>query len=519
MLHYASNPSNAAAPTGLTMPPAGYRPERERGPRSGNTPREGEADRAAAPRAAGPAPGATPASPAVSAQSQYDPSKPFSSLFGGKSASEAAHQALSQGQSHHGALSQLDYPLPHEEAARASKGNFQGSSEQQPRPVGYEQDHRPAYPSTTGPAGGPRPKVLYDPQSNEYRPLERDTPKASYSAKAPEKKVPRAAGPPASEDAVDEKASARRSLQVNRIEQNTEQKWARAKESAPAGSSAETTIARPSRHIAAAEGHDENETHEQGREAYLAERKALRQKERDERGPRTKGFLFKFNAEGAVERVLTAEELEAKQRKLDRAANKLPKRTDTVEPSYDHLDFDHLTKEEFQALPKAKKDEIRAKHQAEKAARRAEPREARQDARRSQYASEHAEDLSVENLSIAGHKVPSSAASSGPCDHGDLDIQQTAWEIDAHRSQQPIKAFVPGQGYGHAVPSVPLPHEMPMQNWREGAQVIPAARIEQQQQQSHLHHQQPYQTIVQPHTYQPIIHQPVLNHAPAQQTW
>ncbi len=516
MLHYASNPSNPAA-TGLTMPPAGYRPERERGPRSGNTPREGEADRAAAPRTAGPAPGPTAASPAVSAQSQYDPSKPFSSLFGGKSAAEAAHQAQSQGQSHHGALSQLDYPLPHEEAARAARGNFPSSSEQQSRPVGYDQEHRPAYPSAAGPAGGPRPKMLYDPQSNEYRTLERDTPKASYSAKAPEKKVPRATGPPASEDVVDEKASARKSLQVNRIEQNTEQKWARAKESAPAASNAE--IVRPSRHVAAAEGHDENETHEQGREAYLAERKALRQKERDERGPRTKGFLFKFNAEGAVERVLTAEELEAKQRKLDRAANKAPKRTEAVElPSYDHLDFDHLTKEEFQALPKAKKDEIRAKHQAEKAARRAEPREARQDTRRSQYASEHVDDLpAVENLSIVGHKVPSSAASSAPCDHGDLDIQQTAWEIDAHRSQQPIKSFVPGQGYGHAVPSVPLPHEMPMQNWREGAQVIPAARIEQQ---SHLHHQQQsYQTIVQPHSYQPIIHQPVLNHAPAQQTW
>jgi len=563
-LHMNAHYVNINNPNGSAngVPPSGYRPERERGPRSGNTPREGEADRAAAPapRAVATASPVVSDRRAASNASPYDPSKSFSSLFGGKAPQEGAYaQQEGQGQSQGHAVSKQDYPLPHEEVIRANRVYNPAPAPEAPHvAAGYQQEQRAfGSPATSG---GPRQKMLFDPQSNEYRPLEKDTVKAPYANKVPVKK-PECAGPPVSEEAAEDKASVlRKTLQVNRIEQNTSaDKWSRGKESAPAAEAA-SAPARPVHTVRPhTEGnHEETETYEQGRDEYLAERKALRLKERQERGPRTKGFLFRFTADGNIERVLTAEELEAKARKAERAA--APRQTATkrgaedgsaaarVElTNFDHLDFDNLTKEEFQSLPKAKKEEIRAKHAADKAARRTggaqdardgrevrEPREVREvrdtrpprENRLPQYGAEP-EELNVGSLNL-GY-----SAHSGGHDHGDLDIQQMARENDAYRSLQPIKAFVPGQGYGgplDAPPQQPL-----MQNWREGAQVIPAARVEQhlphqphpthQGHPAHLLHQQhqqlPYPAIIQPHSY-PIIHQPhqpVVNLGHDQQSW
>ena len=480
------------------MPPAGIvRPERERGPRSGNTPRDrndGEQERGArlVPVAS--------SSPVVAdhrvatvspSASQYDPNKPFSSLFGGKSSGD--HNP----------------PFHDERGSESPPSSQQGAKNAREYNPAVEQ--RQSYDTTQRSTAAPRTKMLFDPQSNEYRTMEKEVPKAPYPNKAGPKKIERS-GPPAAEIPDD----SRKTMQVNRIEQNTGDKWSRAKETAQPSSSAAAVAAasrhreEPARH-SAPEPSEEHEHHELGREEYLEQRKAARQKERDGRGPRTKGLLFRLTAEGGIERVFTAEEKEQADksglRKLERGIKPSRKGADDVdatpshvrapvprvEPAaYEHLDMERLSKEEFQALPKARKDEIRAKHQEVKAARQAAG--IASSSRRPPPSVSEPEELPVEAMAI-----DYSAGRSGRHDNADLDIQQMARETEASLSMQPIKTFVPGQHNYGGQPEVV--HQQP-QNWRMGAQVIPAARVEQN-----------YTPILQPHNY------PMMNLGPDPQNW
>lgn len=491
-------------------------PERERGPRSGNTPRDksgpdGEGDARWAGNNAqqqnqqnrnvatsvGPSTNAdrrsnSNASPSVAA---YDPSKPFASLFGknGGDAGYAAEVAESS-------ISKVDYPLPHEVDAGANQRQAarpQYAAQEQPaRAPVHEQEHRP-YPSNEGPG---RQKMLFDPQSNAFRTLANsEKEKPAYATAKPTKRTTdyeaRKSGPPAVEHAdAAAVVTAKKPLQVNRIEQNTGEKWTRqplTKEPTPAAAAdieASRVKGTPqgvrqtdTQHAAADDG-EENDNHDaDSRLEYLAARKALRDQERADRGPRTKGYLFRHTEDGQIERVYTPEEkIHADEIKLrkERVAGKAKRSYDddkadsapavravahapTSAPTEDDFDYDKvLTAEEYRALPKERKAEIRARHLENKAARRSV-------AIAAHNARTHGEE--PESLAFNSITLAYSAAGSSGKGSEDLDIQKVARDAEARRNSQPVKTFVPrSETVGEA-----------SQDWRKGSSTVSAPRASQ----------------------------------------
>ena len=329
-----------------------------------------------------------------------------------------------------------------------------------------------------------RRKMLFDPQSNAFRELgATDKPSTAYSRKADQDRGDRRAGPPAVEGAD----TTRRTLQVQRIEQNTGEKWARQTITKPAGGSRIVPPeAENSTTVAVEDDHDTESVREDEKEA----RRAARTKERAERGPRTKGFLFHYNAEGEIERVFTPEEKvradalkQRKQEKAERdrkltglvdvAVEELPlhlpieqfkaltveqkqqlkerqiaardstHKTHTIVTPPAAKNFDpsvEFSSEEYRALSKEQKEQVKA-HQIEQ-----------KDARRAARVQKNAEKRSgAERTAVVSElerpQNTMSVVESRSLASGELDIQKVALETEASRSKQPVKAFVPGQSY------------------------------------------------------------------------
>jgi hypothetical protein len=395
---------------GLQNPSTGgMRQERERGPRTGLTPREQQEQHNPGFRVPADDRRGT-ASPTV------DPSRPFSSLFGreagrGVPAGEhvppredypppSQHQPEQSRLPQHQTGFQQQQQLQHQHhpAQQAPRQpNFVYGQEQAHRqyaqhaPV-YDADQRalPPQSSPTG-TGANRPKMLFDPQSNSLRELaEREPAKPAHHAR-PNQAAPQRAEmerhhqkpAPSMEETAE---GPRKIMQVNRIEQNTGDKWSRQsmpRDAAARQSEGGTEAAHPSfpapssAHIAAGDAEHNEDEHDQ-RHEYVEARKAARDKERAERGPRTKGYLFHYTEDGQIERLFTPEEKiradALKARKAEKAERERRQAAEDGNPlavvSIDNLPL-RLTTEQFKALTLDQRQELKAKQAEARAAREA----------------------------------------------------------------------------------------------------------------------------------------------------
>mmetsp|Transcript_66158 Transcript_66158/g.130177 ORF Transcript_66158/g.130177 Transcript_66158/m.130177 type:complete len:1366 (+) Transcript_66158:131-4228(+) len=309
-----------------------------------------------------------------------DPNRTFSSLFsragvepsrGGLQSSEGPSSLRDpysapqhQNQQAHG-----NYIDAQEAAFRQFAQNNNNPHQQQQ----YDVNHR-APQSTPPGAGSNRPKMLFDPQSNAFREL-------AGAEKVPIKKqdvTRRSTGPPAHQDNEEHaqrttssttvSAVSRKVMQVNRIEQNPGDKWNR--QALPK----ETSVRQEVHHVNVDD--HEHEDEKSVRQDQHEARKEARNKERAERGPRTKGFLFHYTEDGQIERVFTPEEKvradALKARKAEKAEKE--RRIAGVQEnplavsSIDNLPL-RLSQEQYNALTTEQKQELKAKQQELRAAR------------------------------------------------------------------------------------------------------------------------------------------------------
>jgi hypothetical protein len=229
------------------------------------------------------------------------------------------------------------------------------------------------------------------------------------------------------------------------------------------------------------------------RQEELAARKEARAKERAERGPRTKGFLFHYNAEGQIERLFTPEERvradALKARKAEKERKMAEESKSLAVASVDNLPL-RLSNEQFKALTPEQKQELKARQESVRAARDA-AREAAREApaatasapvdtsvqltaeeyralskeQKLELKAKQREEKEARAKAAAAKRAEkrrdvqvtdtlSSMTLTGPgAGAGELDIQKVAQEADAHRSQQPVKAFVPGQQFARPAES------------------------------------------------------------------
>lgn len=341
-----------------------------------------------------------------------DPNRPFSSLFhrAGADSSRAPTGEHVASRDEYPDVRQADnyrmqqQPPPQQHQGRPGYAPGQGQEynyRQQHSAVQYDAEHREPPPASTPPgAASNRPKMLFDPASNKMRELatsERELANKQQAFNAAKNSQGRhndfdrkPAGPPAQE-VVDPATVTRKTLQVNRIEQNTGEKWTRqtlpkeastkddnmSRAAPPAAYAATTTSGTDG---VVVEDHDEEPNL---RQEYLDARKEARTKERMERGPRTKGFLFRYNAEGQIERVFTPEEKvradALKARKAEKAERERRLAGDAPNPlavaSVDDLPL-RLSAEQFKALTPEQKEALKARQAEARAAREhKEPRE------------------------------------------------------------------------------------------------------------------------------------------------
>jgi hypothetical protein len=359
--------------------------------------------------------------------------------------------------------------------------------------------------------------MLYDPQSNAFRELataEKEVAKPGMPNKSIAKKP----------DSADVSAtSGRKVMQVDRIEHND--KWDRQalpKEAPQARAPkiiTKSADAPASRTVeisgGVADDYDDTVDH---RQEELAARKEARAKERAERGPRTKGFLFHYNAEGQIERLFTPEEKiradALKARKAEKERKLAEESKSLAVTSVDNLPL-RLSNEQFKALTPEQKQELKARQESVRAAREAARETVRETpAATSNPASSAPIDTSVQltaeeyralskeqkqelkakqreekeaRAKAAAAKrekrrevqVTDSLSSLTLTGAGELDIQKVAQEADAHRSQQPVKAFVPGQQYARPAES--------QDSWQRGAEHHRGHQQQQPQQWEDVH--------------------------------
>lgn len=203
-----------------------------------------------------------------------------------------------------------------------------------------------------------------------------------------------------------------------------------------------------------------------GRQEVHSVRKEQRQKERESRGPRTKGVLYKYTADGDIERVLTTQE---ERNKSDASKSKKKSQTTSVpSSSSDATTKQSAVKDSTEEVPIRSFDIHEAIDRRKKKSRYAKPTSSKVD--------QNVSGTPLEEGSSTGRKHSSQACSSdmrtskiSACGAGDdlkqtfrsvllpyttiaengsgeLDIQKVAMEAEANRSLHPIKSFIPGVG-------------------------------------------------------------------------
>lgn len=306
-----------------------------------------------------------------SASPSVDPTRPFSSLFSRAGVEPNREVPPSQG---HAPLNDqyTQYLNQNQQQARSeyaggqevSFRHFEHNHQQN-----YDANQRAPPPQSTPPgASSNRPKMLFDPQSNAFREL-------AGSEKNPPKKQDsiRRSGPPQQDHAEQTAAVTRKTMQINRIEQNPGEKWNR--QVLPKDSSfIRQEVSAVSR--TAATAFDDVDDDKSLRQDQQDARKEARNKERAERGPRTKGFLFHYTADGQIERIYTPEEKIRADALKARKAEKAEKdrrlagiqENPLAVSSIDNLPL-RLSHEQYNALTIEQKQELKAKQQEMRAAR------------------------------------------------------------------------------------------------------------------------------------------------------
>ena len=198
-----------------------------------------------------------------------------------------------------------------------------------------------------------------------------------------------------------------------------------------------------------------------GRQEIHSARKEQRQKERLSRGPRTKGVLYKYTADGDIERVLTPEE----KKKSDASKSKTKSQSSSIHSS----SSDATTKASavndstagidlHEAVDRRKKKSRNGKSTISKVdqsvsatafeespntGRKNSSQACSSDMRTLKISAFGAGDDLKQTYSSVLQPYTNNIAGNGS---GELDIQKVAMEAEANRSLHPIKSFIPGVG-------------------------------------------------------------------------
>lgn len=200
-----------------------------------------------------------------------------------------------------------------------------------------------------------------------------------------------------------------------------------------------------------------------GRQEAHSVRKEQRQKERESRGPRTKGVLYKYTADGDIERVLTEEE---KNKSDASKGKKKSKPTSVLSSSSDVAAKTSTVNDSTEEVPLRSFDIHEAIDRKKKKSRHGKPTNSKADQSvsvtafeegsstgrtdssqacssdmRSSKISEFGAGVDLKQTTFSSVLLPYTGNGSG-----ELDIQKVAMEAEANRSLHPIKSFIPGVG-------------------------------------------------------------------------
>lgn len=537
-LHMNAHFMNMQGGMGMQNPAGLQRAERERGPRTGLTPRDNRGPYAEQDLAA--QQGSRAPEDRNATQLQADPNKPYASFFGrtGPEGGRGAPEEYAAPRDAYPLQQESDPYRQMQQQARAAYAQAQAQDQamrQHAQPV-YDAEQRAPPP---GSPGTNRPKMLFDPQSStlrEHAGADKEAPKTGALGRSIAKKpeLERRTGLPGQDSS--EANNGRKVMQVDRIEHND--KWDRQAlpKEAPQARAPKQIVTRssdaPSRTVevsgATAEDYDDTVDH---RQEDLAARKEARAKERAERGPRTKGFLFHYNSEGQIERLFTPEERiradALKARKAEKERKMTEESKSLAVASVDNLPL-RLSNEQFKALTPEQKQELKARQESVRAAREA-ARDGARDApatastaagapidpsvqltaeeyralskeQKQELKAKQREEKEARAKAAAAKRLEkrrdvqvtdtlSSMTLTGTgAGAGELDIQKVAQEADAHRSQQPVKAFVPGQQYARPAES--------QESWQRGGSEQHHRGQQQAWEDAHAHRVDPYHPSV-----------------------
>lgn len=202
-----------------------------------------------------------------------------------------------------------------------------------------------------------------------------------------------------------------------------------------------------------------------GRQEIYSVRKEQRQKERESRGPRTKGVLYKYTADGDIERVLSQEEKNKSDAPKSRtksqssyvhsSSSDVTVKSSTVNGSTDEVPLRRFDIDE--AMDRRKKKSrngkstiskvdqsvsVTALEEGSSTGRKNSSQACSSDMRTSKISSFGAGDDLKQTFSSVLLPYTNIAGNGS----GELDIQKVAMEAEANRSLHPIKSFIPGVG-------------------------------------------------------------------------
>jgi len=420
--------------------------------------------------------GNSSSSPTGPFSSQYISSKPFASLFAKSNATDtmpdSSHTVSTGSENVINLLDESDFPAPienHSVSVHHATSSYISTNEDSIdaplRNVKFF-SHNPDETKV-------KPKVLFDPDSNAFR--EFKGPDKDNSGKHSLLKNNKSIAQPSSRV---NRSNKNGSTTANQSDEKDNGRWG--KQSLPTdkfsncaiigvltrdviGSATnDTTLSRRAK--------TEEETSAQfildsetdvleGRQEVHNARKEQRQKERESRGPRTKGILYKYTADGDIERVLTLEE----KNKSSVSKNKNKSQSSSFPSSSSDMRANSFTANDSTAeFPIRSFDVQEGIDKKKKKSRNGKPAMTKVDqglsaieegsinGRKAYLCDINSSKISAFDVGDDVMKTFSSVllpytniAGNGS---GELDIQKVAMEAEANRSLQPIKSFIPGVG-------------------------------------------------------------------------